>query len=287
MLGSVAEAEDMVQEAYLRWHQANAAEVRSPKAWLTAVVTRLCIDHLRAARTRREHYVGPWLPEPLLTADPTAVPHGRDAEAEVELAEGLSMALLMVLERLGPAERAAFLLREVFDYDYGEIADMVGARRDACRQMVLRARQRVRDERPRFEPTREERETLLQRFVAASTSGDMDGLLALFADDITLWSDGGGRAKAALNPIHGADNVARFVLGVITKLPAGYTAQSADINGAPGLIGYVDGQPVSTMSLDVDEGRIRGLALMVNPEKLGHLPPQDTTGGPALPRADS
>lgn len=226
----------------------------------------------RSARARREHYVGPWLPEPVVTDDQP------DALARVELSEGLSLALMMVLENLGPAERAAFLLREAFDYGSDEISGIVGASRDNVRQMVSRARRRVRAERPRFAASEAERTRLLGRFMAACEGGDLDGLIALFSEDITLWSDGGGRVTAALNPIHGRDKVSRFLIGTLSKGPAGLDPRPTRLNGDPGLLVYLDGAPFATLSLDVDEGRIRGIAIVVNPDKLVRLPAPDRVG---------
>lgn len=265
MLGSFGEAEDMVQETYLRWHRTEAAEIRAPRAWLTTALTRLCIDHLRQARRRREAYVGPWLPEPVPTGTPDT------PLARIEQGEDLSIALLMVLERLAPAERAAFILREVFDYDYPEIARIIDAGEANCRQIVHRARARVQAERPRFAASAAEHNALLQRFTAACADGDLDGLIGLFADDITLWSDGGGKAKAARNPIDGADSVARFLLGILRKAPAGTTAALAEINGEPGIVTYVDGRPFGVLTLEIENRRIRRIAVMVNPDKLAQI----------------
>jgi RNA polymerase sigma-70 factor (ECF subfamily) len=212
MLGSVADAEDLVQETFLRWQDAEPGEVKSPRAFLSTVITRLCINHLRSARVRREQYVGPWLPEPLLTA------RGADPEGDARRAESLSMAFLVLLESLSPVERSVFLLREVFDYDYPEIAQVVGKSEVNCRQTLRRARQYVVERRPRFDPSPSQREQLTSQFLKASAEGDMQGLLALLAEDVALWSDGGGKASAALRPIWGADRVVRFMLGSLRKL---------------------------------------------------------------------
>ena len=261
MLGSVMDAEDVVQEAYLRWQRASQAEVRSPRAYLSAVVTRLCIDQLRSARARREKYVGPWLPEPLPT-EPAAID------------ESLSMAFLVLLESLNPTERAVFLLREVFDYEYAEISELVGKSEANCRQIARRARDSVAARRPRFESSPEQEERLMEGFLEASLKGDMQGLVSLLAEDVTLWSDGGGKTRAALNPIHGADRVSRFLFGILRQAPPGLVVTRARVNGRPGLIGYFrDGRPQSVTTLDVAEGRIRAIRLVVNPEKLGAMPP--------------
>ncbi len=267
MVGSVAEAEDVVQEAYLRWQKASEAEVRSPKAYLSAVVTRLCIDNLRSARVKREEYVGPWLPEPLL-AEPTP-----DVADTVALDESLSMAFLVLLESLTPTERAVFLLREVFDYDYPEISRLLGKSESNCRQIARRARESVAARRPRFEHSPEQQERLMQQFVRACSTGDMPALLELLAEDVTLWSDGGGKVRAALNPIHGSDKVARFFLGVLRKAPPTLVVQPATINGQPGIISYADGSPLNVLTLDVADGRIKAVRIVANPEKLRTVPP--------------
>jgi RNA polymerase sigma-70 factor (ECF subfamily) len=267
MLGSVADAEDIVQEAYLRWREAPEAEVRSPKAYLSAVVTRLSIDRLRSARARREEYVGPWLPEPLVSE--------RAEEVAVldELDESLSMAFLVLLESLNPVERAVFILREVFDYDYDEIARIVGKSEANCRQIAHRARQSVAARRPRFERSSEQEERLTQQFVEACMNGDMEGLISLLSEDVTLWSDGGGKVAAAPYPIHGPERVARFLLGVLRTVPPGFFARPTWVNGGPGVVGYVDGHPTSVVALDVADGRLRGVRIVVNPEKLKAVPP--------------
>lgn len=267
MLGSVAEAEDVVQEAYLRWRGAPEAEVRSPRAYLSAVVTRLCIDHLRSARVKREEYVGPWLPEPLLAE---TAPDVADAAA---LDESLSMAFLVLLESLTPTERAVFLLREVFDYDYAEVSRIVDKSETNCRQIARRARQSVAARRPRFERSPDQEERLTRRFVEACTGGDMDGLLELLSEEITLWSDGGGRVRAALNPIHGPGRVARFLLGILGKVPPGFVVRREWVNGEPGIIGYVEDHPMSVVTLGIAEGRIQAVRIVVNPEKLRTIPP--------------
>lgn len=263
MLGSVMEAEDIVQEAYLRWQRASG-EVRSPKAYLSTIVTRLCIDRLRSAR--REEYVGPWLPEPLL-AEPAS-----DVADTAVLDESLSMAFLVLLESLTPTERAVFLLREVFDYDYPEVSRLVGKSEANCRQIARRARESVAARRPRFERSPEQQKRLTQRFVEVCSTGDMPALLELLADDITLWSDGGGKVRAALNPIQGPDRVARFIFGILRKAPSTFVVRVAPINGQSGIIGYVDGHPMSVLTLDTADGRIKAVRIIANPEKLRAVP---------------
>ena len=264
MLGSVAEAEDVVQEAYLRWREVPEGEVRSPKSYLSAGVTRLSIDRLRSAR--REEYIGPWLPEPLISD------RAEELAAHDELDESLSMAFLVLLESLNPVERAVFLLREVFDYDYEEISSIVRKSEANCRQIARRARQSVAARRPRFERSLEKEKMLTERFVEACMSGDMEGLLELLSEDVTLWSDGGGKV-AAPYPIHGPKKVARFLVGVLRTVPPGFFAHPARVNGGPGAIGYVDDHPTGVVALDVAEGRIRRVRIVVNPDKLRAVPP--------------
>jgi RNA polymerase sigma-70 factor (ECF subfamily) len=266
MLGSVMEAEDIVQEAFLRWQQVPEDEVRSPSSYLTTVVTRLCIDRLRSARARRERYVGPWLPEPLLGEQEIA--------GSADLEDSLSMAFLLLLESLTPVERAVFLLREVFDYEYAEIASLVGKSEDNCRQISRRARQSVASRRPRFESSPEQEERLTDSFLQASLTGDMEALLALLSEDVILYSDGGGKAQAALRPIYGADRVARFLSGTLRKAPPDFSVRQTRVNGRPGFVGYFgDGSPQSVVTLEVGEGSIAAIRLVVNPEKLGNVPP--------------
>ncbi len=267
MLCSVADAEDVVQEAFVRWQRVSGTKVRSPKAYLSSVVTRLCIDHLRSARVRREEYVGQWLPEPLLTDK------SLDVAETIELDETLSMAFLVLLERLTPVERAVFLLQEVFDYDYEEIARIVGKSEANCRQIARRARESVAARRPRFDISVEQEERLVGSFLEACFSGDMEGLLALLSEDVILYSDGGGKIRAALNPIYGADKVARFFFGILRQVPPGFIVRRTQVNGRPGLIGYFgDGHPQNVANLDIVEGKIQAIRLILNPEKLESVP---------------
>ncbi len=274
MLGSLSEAEDMVQETYLRWHRAELAEPAAAPAWLTTTLTRLCIDHLRSARVRRESYVGPWLPEPLLVDD------SEQAVARLETAEALSMALLMVLETLNPRERAAFLLHDVFDYGHDEIAGVLETSATNSRQIVKRARDRVHAGRPRFEVSDAERVRLRDQFMAACEQADLNGLLALFTDDIAITSDGGGKAKAALNVVRGADKVARFLLGLMKKAPPGTTWTRARINTEPGMLVHIDGVLFASFAFDMADGRIQGIAAVLNPDK---LPSEAGVGEAATP----
>ena len=272
MLGTVADAEDVVQEAYLRWRRVSdegEAGPRSPRAYLSTVVTRLSIDRLRQQKARREEYVGPWLPEPLVTeGEGVAGPSGA-----VELEESLSMAFLVLLESLNPVERAVFLLREVFGYEYPEIARVVGKGETNTRQIAHRARGALHARRPRFEGSPEQGERLTRRFLEASRSGDMEALVSLLADDVTVWSDGGGKATAARRPIHGKEKVARFFLGVAGKAGPGLVARTASVNGGPGVVVYADRRPAMVLALGVEEGRIRAVRAVLNPDKLGAVPP--------------
>jgi RNA polymerase sigma-70 factor (ECF subfamily) len=271
MIGSVSEAEDLVQEAFLRFHRAtgDGAEVESPKAYLSAVTTRLSIDHLRSARVRREQYVGDWLPEPLVT-DPEA-----DVTKHAETADSLSMAFLVLLERLSPMERAVFLLHEVFGYGYAEIAGLVGKSEDNCRQIAARARRHVQARRPRFETSRRQREQLARRFFAAVEQGDTEGLIGLLAADAVMHADGGGKAPALSAPLHGAQRVARFLLGLVRQARLiGVHLQPAEVNGQPGAMAYDhDGRLVNVLSLEIADGRVQTVRSVLNPDKLRHLGP--------------
>jgi RNA polymerase sigma-70 factor, ECF subfamily len=266
MLGSRADADDMVQEAYLRWHGAPTADVREPQAWLVTTTTRLCIDRLRQLRAERQAYVGPWLPEPLVEDAPAA-------DAATELASDLSVAFLALLERLAPVERAAFLLHDVFDSDYDEIAAALGKSEAACRQIVTRARRRVREERPRLHVSAAERERLVESFMRAIERRDRDALLAIFAEEVTLTSDGGGKAKAARKVVRGGASVARFLLGVLRMAGEGLTLKKIVVNGETGIALRVYGRLVSVMSFVTDGRQILGVYSVLNPDKLrGVLP---------------
>lgn len=270
MLGSLAEAEDVVQEAYLRWHHTPRAEVRDPLAWLTATVTRLAIDELRRQRTRRESYVGPWLPEPLVTA-PASAPD--DAEQQLGLADDLSVAFLLMLERLGPEERAALLLHDVFEAGYPDIAATLGKSPAAARQLVSRARRRVAADRQRYPVTAEARRDLVQRFQQAMAARDDAELLKLFAEDAELLSDGGGKALAALRPIYGGAKIVRFFLGVSRGYDmATVTLHDCLINGAPGFVARAgDGALLGTFAFESSGGQVQRVYVVRNPDKLRRL----------------
>jgi RNA polymerase sigma-70 factor (ECF subfamily) len=267
MLGSRADAEDMVQETFLRWQQASDVEIRDPRAFLVTVITRLCINQLQSARVKREQYFGQWLPEPVLTG-PAA--HTRNMPG---IDGSLSMAFLMLLERLTPTERAVFLLREVFDYEYAEVAEMLGQSEVNCRQILNRAKQHIAEGRPRFDVSPEQRERLLQQFLETTADGNMQGLLALLSEDVVLYTDGGGKATAVPNPIYGAERVARFFFGAREKLmPKDVVRRFAEINDQPGVIVYDHGRVFGVLTMDVSEGRIRNIYIVRNPDKLQGLP---------------
>lgn len=268
MLGDYDEAEDAVQEAYLRWQSANGDEIRSPEAWLVTVVTRLAVDRLRALKADRANYPGPWLPEPIAMDDavlPSRTPSPNDG---VELASDLSIALLVLLEQLRPEERAAFLLREVFDTSYEEISRILARSEDAIRQMVHRARARVHAGRPRVALAPGEHERLLDDFRNALAADDAEGVLALLTPDVVLTSDGGGRVPAARNRLLGPDRVSRFLLGVTRKSGQRYVLTR--LNGEPALVATHSGVVTSAYSVEVDGGRIRAVHIMRNPAKLVH-----------------
>jgi RNA polymerase sigma-70 factor, ECF subfamily len=267
MLGSVADAEDMLQETFIRWQRAPDAEIRSPRAFLVTIISRLCINHLQSARVQREEYVGQWLPEPIVTSA------GSDPLEIVRIDESLSMAFLVMLERLTPVERAVFLLREVFEYEYSEIAAVLGQSEANCRQILSRAKRHVNAMRPRFKTSQRKKSDLLERFLKATTSGDMEGLVALLSNDVVLHSDGGGKGIAVPNLIQGADNVARGIFGGLERIvPKNLVRRVMEINGEPGVVSYLDGKPHSVLTLGAGEGRIHAIYILTNPEKLAHLP---------------
>ena len=265
MLGSRSDAEDVVQDAYLRF--ADADDVRNPEAFLVTVVTRLCLDRLKSAKAQREVYVGPWLPEPVFDTD------GLATEAATELADDLSFALLLALDRLSPQERAAFLLHDVFDIQFAEIAAMIGRSEPACRQLATRARRAVRDERPLPAAAPDSHEHLLKAFLEAVGSGDLSRLTGLLREDAVALTDGGGRKSAALNPIRGADKIARVFIGLAGK-NAGrdIRVEPTMINGSIGALLYLDGELDHTLSVSIDGEKIAAIYLVRNPDKLRHAP---------------
>ncbi|RDU98630.1 RNA polymerase sigma-70 factor [Trinickia dinghuensis] len=268
MLGTRADAEDIVQDAWLRWQQnTDRAAVQSAEAWLVTIVTRLSIDRLRAAKVEREAYIGWWLPEPLVEAADERTP-----EAAIELASDLSIALLWVLERLSVEERAAFLLRQVFDHDYDEIAALLGKTEAACRQMVHRASERVQQTRTRFDVPPDAHRRVVEKFVAAAQSGQRDAIQALLAEDVELVGDGGGKVPALSKVLHGAFRIANLFW--VTGRRFGSTAvyRHALINGQPGVLRYIDGKLESAMAFATDGERVVGIYAMRNPDKLAHIP---------------
>lgn len=265
MLGTVTDAEDMVQETFLRWQQTTEATVKSAKTYLSTITTRLCIDHLRSARVQRVGYVGPWLPEPIVTQQTN------DPAAQVELADSLSMAFLVVLERLSPIERAVFLLREVFDYNYDEIAQMVGKSPANCRQILRRSRQHIADQRPRFPVSHQQQEQIAAQFLEASSQGSLQDLLTLLAKDVTFWSDGGGQVVAALKPLQGAMKVARFLLAIRSKWLSTSVAHVIEVNGQPGILYRVNDDIHSVMTFEIVDSYIQSIYSVRNPEKLKRI----------------
>jgi RNA polymerase sigma-70 factor (ECF subfamily) len=266
MLGSVSEAEEVVQDAFLRYEGVDRGEIREPGAYLTTIATRLSIDRLKSARAERETYVGSWLPEPLLLDEV-------DMPGDVARAESISMAFLVLLETLSPLERAVFLLREAFEYDYAAIGEIVERTPENCRQISLRARRRVADGRPRFEPSREEREEITRRFFAAAREGEKDDLLELLAEDAVLYGDGGGRAPAFGTPLQGRERVAAALLALLrTAGEIGAHFEPTWVNGQPGArFLSADGGLINVVSLDILDGRVEAVRSVVNPEKLEHL----------------
>jgi len=274
MLGSMAEAEDAVQEAYLRWHDADRARVDEPLAFLMTTTTRLCLDVLKSARVRREGYVGPWLPDPVTDTAALA------PDAQTELAEDLSVALLLALERLSPLERAAFLLHDVFDYSFAQVADALGRNEAACRQLAARARTHVREVRPAgailpraaSSAVDSKHAALVAAFISASRSGDVDALMRMLANDAKMVTDGGGKVAAALNVIEGADRVAAFVSGVVRKgWTDDWSVRFDTVNGLPGLLVSGPGGLVQTNAFEIEEGVIKAIYVVRNPDKLRHL----------------
>ena len=271
MLGSVSEAEDIVQEALLRVHQAldSGERIASPQAFVTTIATRLAIDELRSARARRELYVGEWLPEPIVTETP------EDPSRQAEIADSISMAMLLVLEKLSPEERAAFLLHDAFDYPYKEIAPIIGKNEENVRQLASRARRHVTENRPRFKTTHEHHDRLARRFFAAAENGDLAELETLLADDVVLTGDGGGKAPALARSLMGRSRVARMLQSwsqARARIEGGVSFHPVEINGGPGaLVLDVRSRVVAALALEISDGQIRQVMSVVNPDKLAHL----------------
>jgi len=262
MLGSASDAEDMVQETYLRYRATPAAEIVSHKAFLSTIITRLCLNQLQSARDKRETYIGPWLPEPILTESDSA------PAQQAELHESISIAFLALLEQLTPLERAVFLLREVFSYEYAEIADIMVRDEAACRQIFSRAKKHIAEHRPRFTPSRETHQEILNQFIRAANTGELDGLMQILTMDVTLWADGGGKARgAALHPLHGREAVARFILGSV-RLFDDLRAEIMEVNGEPSVVIRSGEHPVVVLAITADGGQISEIRAMGNPDKL-------------------
>jgi len=268
MLGSVADAEDVLQDSWLRWDAVDKNEVRDPRAYLVRVVTRQALNRLRAVKRQRETYVGPWLPEPIATT--------RDVAEDIELADSVSVAMLVVLETLRPLERAVFVLREVFGFEYDEIATATGRTPEAVRQLASRARKHVEARRPRVavEPDATE---VAERFLSAAATGDVQQLMDIMSPDVVLVTDGGGKMQAAMRPIHGSENVARWFVAVTSKVES-FTVEWTTANGRPGVLLLVDGQLDTFATFVVEQGRVQSVYLVRNPDKLGHVAaPRDLT----------
>jgi RNA polymerase sigma-70 factor (ECF subfamily) len=269
MLGSAMDAEDMVQETYLRYQGTEPETIHSLKAYLATIITRLCMDQLQLARRKRELYVGPWLPEPILTAAPGELV---DPQERVDTEESISLAFLLLLEQLQPFERAVFLLREVFEYEFAEIASILGKSEVACRRSFSRAKQHLSQHRPRFSSSPQAHRLLLSSYMQAVQTGEMGALEHILAEDVTLWADAGGKIKqAALRPLNGRDAVARFSMRTRRFLPQDYQMEIAEVNGQPATIFRTDGKAFLVLMIEVEAGRIQTVRLMANPEKLSHV----------------
>lgn len=264
MLGSAMEAEDMVQETYLRYQATAPDLIQSTKPFLTTIITRLCLDQLKSARAQRETYIGPWLPEPVLT-------EGESPAAHLSKIESISMAFLVLLESLSPLERAVFLLREVFDYDYRDIARIVEREEAACRQLYSRARKHVQDQRPRFEPSPDVHQQIMHKFMQAIEVGEVDGLVHLLAENVTWTSDGGGKVAAAVRPLVGREKVIQFILGLIRLRPAGTTVEIAQVNGQAALVTRVEGKVAVVITAETDGEQVTTIRAIANPDKLAHI----------------
>ena len=277
MLGTITDAEDAVQDAWLRWSAASRADVADPRSYLARIVTNTALNRLRSVRSRREAYIGPWLPEPLLTAA------GPDAAERAELAESVSVAMLVVLESLTPEERAVFVLREVFGFGYEEIGAALGRSSPAVRQLAHRAREHVQARRPRFDVDRNQQREVTERFLAAAGGGDIEGLMSVLAPDVTLLTDGGGKARAALRPMTGAGKVARFLVAIASRPYMGIeiseiSLEAAEINGSLGTLITGGGRAIAALTMTVSGGRVTAIQLLANPDKLTAI-----TAGRTLP----
>lgn len=269
LMGTMMDAEDIVQEAFLRYQRAASEQIQSPRAYLSTIVTRLCLNQLTSARQKRESYTGPWLPEPVLTGSDISPLEPADKVSQLD---SLSMAFMVLLEQLSPAERAVFILRAVFDYEYVEIGEMLDKSPAACRQLYSRSRRHLRDRRPRFESRPEEHARLLSNFMRSVSDGDLDPLTQLLAADVTVWTDGGGKTFAALRPIQGRAQAARFLIGSRRFLADGQQSVSlVEVNGRPSVVVQVDGRVVLWIDAELGDGGIQTLYVIANPDKLQHL----------------
>jgi RNA polymerase sigma-70 factor (ECF subfamily) len=276
MMGSAMEAEDIVQEAYLRYRATPPESIRTLKSFLTTIVHHLCLDYLKSAQARRENYVGPWLPEPVITGDGASL---LSPLHQITDRESISMAFLVLLESLSPLERAVFLLREVFDYEYTEIAQITGRDEAACRQLFSRAKKHISEHRPRFPASPEAHAKMVGRFMEACIAGKMDGIMGLLAEDVTVWSDGGGKVSgAARQPIQGRDKVARALFSQLSHAPEGTTFEMIEANGLPALLIRIKEQIAAVITLEVEGDFIRAARNIANPDKLAHLNLPPTSG---------
>jgi RNA polymerase sigma-70 factor, ECF subfamily len=272
MLGSAMDAEDMIQETYIRYQSAQPETIHSLKAYLTTILTRLCMDQLDLARRKRELYVGPWLPEPILTTITSDAADAADPEKRVETEESISLAFLVLLEQLQPFERAVFLMREVFEYSFAEIAAMLGKSEAACRRSFSRAKPHLRAHRPRFPASRQTQQQLLDGYAQAVETGEMKTLMNLLSEDVVLWTDSGGKVRtAALRPITGRDAVARFSVGTRRFRPQGYHAERAEVNGQPAMLLRSGDQVFAVLTIEVEAEHIRAIRIIANPEKLARV----------------
>jgi RNA polymerase sigma-70 factor (ECF subfamily) len=267
MLGSLADADDVLQDAYLRWSRSDRAEVHSARAYLYSIVTRLCIDQRRKVEARKESYIGPWLPDPVIESE--------HSHSSLEAAESISLAFLVVLESLSPVERAAYLLRRVFDYEYDQIAEVLDKSPTNCRQLVSRSEERIHERRPRFEPDPDAAERITGEFLEACTTGDLDGLVGLLAADAVAYTDGGGKATAAMVPIHGSDRIARMFIGLARKAGAEFELHTVRVNGQPGIMALHHKELAFVMTLDIVERQIANCYVFRNPDKLARMSKPD------------
>jgi RNA polymerase sigma-70 factor, ECF subfamily len=262
LLGTVSDAEDAVQEAFIRWQTTTTKEIKSPRAFLVTIVTRICLNQLKSARVKRESYVGQWLPEPIFTED-----------SSLAARESLSFAFLLLLERLTPVERAVLILREVFGLEYSQVGKIINKSEGNCRQILRRARKFLGENRSRFEVTSRERDELLKQFLAATSTGDLENLIALLSENVSFYSDGGGKGQAIPNVVIGKQNVARLIVGALSKLvPQDRVRRMTEVNGAPAIVSYLEGRVQSIVILDCADSRVQSIFVVTNPDKLRHIP---------------